>query len=198
MWLRCFAMARSWRVLTYTIPPKPTRTRWHVWQDLRRAGAVLVRDGVAAMPESAQARRWAAALRQRIEAGSGVAMAAKAVFDPAGERRLVELFRADRAREYEEIAESCRGLSAHIQREGEHAAIGFAEVAELQADLEKLQRWLAEARGRDHLRSGLDAAASSALAICQRQLTRFADRAAREDLSAKPKRGRARARAAAR
>ena len=41
----------QWLVLIYTLPPEPTRKRAFVWRELKKIGAVYLRDGVCLLPE---------------------------------------------------------------------------------------------------------------------------------------------------
>ena len=190
-------MSRRWLLLIYTVPTTPSRTRAYVWRELRRKGALLVRDGVAALPESAAARTWASEAAKRIAAGGGNATASRATFGTPDERRLISAFQRERDREYAEIKSSCADLLAHIAREREHAAFSFEELEELEADLGKIQRWFADVRQRDWFRAPAGRAAERALASCERRVRGFAERASREDLAARAVGPLARPRAAA-
>jgi hypothetical protein len=60
----------------------------------------------------------------------------------------VERFRADRAREYDELTERCGALLAEISKETKAGKFSFADLEENEQDLAKLVRWLAEIRAR--------------------------------------------------
>ena len=42
---------RDWLLLIYTVPSQPSRLRATVWRELKKAGAVYLRDGVAILPQ---------------------------------------------------------------------------------------------------------------------------------------------------
>ena len=42
---------QRWRLLIYIVPSEPSRKRAYVWRELKKAGAVYLRDGVCALPE---------------------------------------------------------------------------------------------------------------------------------------------------
>ncbi|MDQ2914434.1 MAG: hypothetical protein M3T56_14410 [Chloroflexota bacterium] len=173
-------MARAWMLLIYGVPTKPSRTRWHVWREIRRAGAILLRDGVAVLP-SEHAAAWMHDVARDIATGGGNAQVVTAQFSAADERAILRSFAADRAREYGEIADSCAGLLEHVDREAAHAQFTFAELAALEADIDKLRRWLEAARGRDHFKSSRVKRAEGALAQCERKIARFAEQAERAE-----------------
>lgn len=176
-------MSRRWALLVYTVPTTPSRTRAHIWREIRRQGALLLRDGVAALPHSRASRTWAVAVAGQLRAGGGTATLAVTTFAPADERRVVAAFQAERAREYAEIESACAGLREHIEREREHAELTFEELEELEADLDKIRRWLAQVRQRDRFAAPARRAAERAVDACERELARFAERAATADLS---------------
>lgn len=175
-------MSRRWLLLIYTVPTTPSRTRAYVWRELRREGALLLRDGVAALADAPAARSWATEAAKRITAGGGTATTATATFAAAPERRLVAAFQNERASEYAEVEEACEGLLEHIVREREHAQFTFEE---LEADLGKIRRWFADVRKRDRFGAPRARGAERAIQTCEQRLARFAERAAKADLAAR-------------
>lgn len=62
---------------------------------------------------------------------------------------IVQRFRADRAREYDEFSERCAALLDEISKETSAGKYTFAEMEEGEQDLEKLARWLTKIQARD-------------------------------------------------
>src|SRR5215207_10533152 len=62
-----------WTMLVYTVPAKPTRKRAAVWREVKRLGALYLRDGVCALPDTAPARTGLQALAERVLALDGEA-----------------------------------------------------------------------------------------------------------------------------
>lgn len=171
---------KRWLLLIYTVPTTPSRTRAFVWREIRRAGALLVRDGVAALPVAPDTTRWARETGRRIEAAGGTATTAVASLDPNDERRVVAAFRADRDREYSDVVAACQGLITHVARESEHSAFTFDELQELEGDLEKIRGWNATVRGRDRFGAAGARRATRAIAEAERSIAAFAEHAAPE------------------
>jgi len=170
-------------LLIYTVPTTPSSTRAYVWREIRRQGALLLRDGVAALLDTAAARHWAAGVGRRLGEGGGTATTAAATFSPADERRLVDAFRIERTREYAEIVSACVGLDEHIARERDHAEFTFAELEELEADLGKIRRWFAEVRARDRFGAASARSTERSIEVSARRLARFAERASAAELA---------------
>jgi len=70
-------------------------------------------------------------------------------FTEAQEKRAITRFQQERDREYAEIIKECHKMLRHIERERQHQEFNFEEVQELEGDLGKINRWLAEAKERD-------------------------------------------------
>ncbi|TME40384.1 MAG: hypothetical protein E6I57_05535 [Chloroflexi bacterium] len=174
-------MARRWLLLIYTVPTTPSRTRAFVWREIRRAGALLVRDGVAALPAGAEAERWVRETSRRIDGAGGTATIVMAKLKPSDERRIVAAFQKEREREYSEIVASCEALLLHLEREREHAVFTFEEFQELENDLEKIRRWYAMARSRDHFSTSTAKRAASAISDCEKRIAAYAERASALD-----------------
>ncbi|MGH2561215.1 MAG: Chromate resistance protein ChrB, partial [Thermomicrobiales bacterium] len=45
------SLPATWALLIYVLPSHPSRLRAAVWRDVKRAGAVYLRDGACALPE---------------------------------------------------------------------------------------------------------------------------------------------------
>src|SRR5438270_12933937 len=67
------ANANSWRLLIYTVPSEPSRKRAFIWRELKKAGAVYLRDGVAVLPEQAAAVEALQAIAAKVDEFGGEA-----------------------------------------------------------------------------------------------------------------------------
>src|SRR5215211_583708 len=65
--------AGLWTVLVYTVPAQPTRKRATVWREVKRLGALYLRDGVCALPDTVAARSGLQALADRVQELEGQA-----------------------------------------------------------------------------------------------------------------------------
>ncbi len=141
----------TWLLLIYTLPAEPSRKRAFVWRELKKAGALYLRDGVCALPEQEETAAAMRAIVAKIDEFDGQAtLVTAAQLDAAAETRLIPAFGTARAREYEEVAQAAEGLLAHIQRETEHRDFSYSEVEELEADLGKIRRWFSQVQARDY------------------------------------------------
>ncbi len=86
---------------------------------------------------------------------------------------IVQRFRADRAREYDEFAERCAALLDEIGKETRAGKFTFAELEESEQDLEKLARWLAKIQARDFFPDERRQQAAAMMARCRSALNGF-------------------------
>jgi hypothetical protein len=171
----------TWLLLIYTVPAQPSRKRATVWREIKKLGAVYLRDGVCVLPEQPDALRSLRELASRIEEMDGQAYVVQgAHIDGNRVEALRNQFRDARAEEYREIGREAEQLLAHFARETEHREFTYAELEELEQDLGKLRRWTDQVRARDYFGEASYATVQTLLEKCERALETFLDRASEE------------------
>jgi hypothetical protein len=175
-------MHRTWLLLIYTVPAEPSRKRAFIWREVKKAGAVYLRDGVCALPEQPQTTSALRAIAAKVQEFEGEATLVEgAQLDPARAEWLVRRSRESRAEEYADVAREAERLLEHVARETEHREFTFAELEELEADLGKLKRWTAQVRARDYFGAGADERVQTLLDRCDQALGAFLDETASRD-----------------
>ena len=167
----------SWLLLLAQLPAEPSSARVALWRRLRGSGAVSVINGVWALPHTAvNAELFAnAALKVREQGGRATTFAA----DPLGDGEtdaLIAQSRADRAKEYDEFAERADAMRAEIDKETRKEKFTFAELEEIEQDLEKLTEWLAKIEPRDFFPGQRIVNARAHLERCAAELRTFASK----------------------
>jgi hypothetical protein len=166
----------NWLILIYVVPSEPSRKRAAVWRDLKKAGAVYLRDGVAVLPQREDTLATFQAIAAKIAAYGGQAtLVEKARLDSEREAVIVAEALATRTSEFEEIGRDVEGFLDYIARERAHREFTFAEVEELEADLTKLKRWTEQVRARDHFDSAAAAVVDELLERGEAELGTFLD-----------------------
>lgn len=161
----------TWLLLIYTVPSQPSRKRAAIWRELKKAGAVYLRDGVVALPERPETRAVFRAIAAKVEELGGQAtLVAEARLAPARAAAVVAQAQASRMEEYAEIAREAELLLAHSRRERAHRELAFAEFEEFAGDLGKLRRWADQVRARDHFGAGASTAVDALLERCDQEL----------------------------
>ncbi|MBN2629274.1 MAG: hypothetical protein JXR75_01890 [Rhodobacteraceae bacterium] len=140
----------SWLLLIYKVPPEPASRRVAVWRKLKGMGAVYLQNGVCLLPRSDDHLRRLRMLANDIaEAAGESVLLAGAALDPAQQERVVARFRADRDAAYEEFIDKCDDFERDVAKEIAASHYTYAELEENDADLKKLQIWLARIRKLD-------------------------------------------------
>lgn len=163
----------GWFVLTYKLPPEPSRYRASVWRKLKGAGAIYLQNGVAALPDDPGAERVMRGVTQEIRESEGTAylLRGEAVVDEIG---LIEAFDEARDAEYSEVMERCREFHAELKKERQVSKFSFAELEENEDDLAKLESWFGKIRARDRFGASLLQESEQAIISCREDLEAFA------------------------
>jgi len=169
-----------WTVLVYTVPAKPTRKRAAVWREVKRLGALYLRDGVCALPDTAPARTGLQALAERVLALDGEAtLIWEAQLTESTSRALhAELTRIRQA-EYAEAAEVAAALLQHLREEAEHHGFKHTALTSVTADLGRLQRWLGQIVACDYLQVGDPRPIAAILTACRALIAEYGALASR-------------------
>ena len=161
------AAAMTWLLLIYTVPSEPSRKRAAVWRELKRAGAVYLRDGVCALPERDETvHRFRAVADMVEEFGGRATIVAGARLDPCRAEEIVAESIESRQEEYRENGREAERFLTHIAREHEHRVFTETELARWEADLGKLRRWHEQVTARDYFGAEDAEAANDTLARC--------------------------------
>ena len=168
------AAEASWVLLLAQLPASPSSPRVALWRRLRAAGAAGLPGSAWVLPMTEEHAVLFEQLAETVrgQGGSGLVLAASAPSADAG-AAVVARFRADRAREYDEFAERCAALLAEIGKETGRGKFTFAELEEIEQDMEKLSGWLGKIRARDFFPDARQAQATDALQECRHALDGF-------------------------
>jgi hypothetical protein len=163
-----------WLFLLTQLPSSPSSARVALWRRLRAAGAAGMLNGAWVLPHTDAHVRLFEELRTTVcEQGGRALVLAVQETPPDTERAIVERFRADRGREYDEFAERCAAFLTEVRKETRARKFTFAELEEGEHDLEKLLRWLAKISARDFFPDERAAQAREMAQGCQRALEDF-------------------------
>jgi len=172
----------SWRLLIYTVPSEPSRKRAFIWRELKKVGAVYLRDGVCALPERGSTVEAMGKIAAKIEEfGGEPTVIAGAELDARRAQSIIESSRGDREQEYAEVLREGEALLKHVRRETEHREFAFAELEELEADLKKLRGWFQQIQGRDYFGALQAQQVEALLQRCDEALSSFMEAASKRD-----------------
>ncbi len=137
----------AWILLSYRLPPGPTRSRIAVYRRLKRLGAAVLHDSIWLLPADPKTREDFEWLAEEIEEGGGTALLWEAHDLSADQgRAIMARFREDAAERYEALTETgndIRRMARRLDRQPRPA----------QRQLAALERALRLARRRDYFRA---------------------------------------------
>src|SRR5437867_9286881 len=140
----------DWLVITYRLPPEPSRHRVAVWRELRRVGAVALQQATWAVPDRpyfVEGVTKAIALVERAD-GEPIVLRARADSEEMT-ARLETLFTDAREEEWTEFLAECDKFQAEIRREIRKRKFTPAELDEEEQNLDRLRRWHRDVRAKD-------------------------------------------------
>lgn len=142
----------EWAILTYRVPQDPSRHRVAIWRELRRAGAVSLQQATWALPVHPATDATIDRVLTLVARADGEAL----VFDarPRGDAVAASIeaaFLEGREDEWREFIRECDKFDEEIRHEIARRKFTAAELDEEEQNLERLQRWYRELRGRDVL-----------------------------------------------
>ncbi|HZU12699.1 MAG TPA: Chromate resistance protein ChrB [Chloroflexota bacterium] len=172
----------DWLLLIYSLPSQPSRRRAYVWRELKKLGALYLRDGVALLPRRPDLLAHLDALTERIDREEGNSYL---VVDPpfAGSHGddFVKRFNDERAAEYGEIYHSGVRFLRDVLEDVDRDDFGFPDVDNLESELGRLVRWLDQVKGRDYFSSPMAQKAEEILAKCETAFERFVSEASERE-----------------
>lgn len=140
----------DWLLFISQLPAHPSSLRVNVWRKLRAAGAMGLQNGAWVLPNRPEHTRFLCELLESIQSqGASGQIFNASPFTQAVEDDILARFRADRAEEYHEFGERCQDFQAEICKETANQKFTFAELEDIEQELQKLETWLEKIRRRD-------------------------------------------------
>lgn len=181
----------DWILLIYSLPSQPSRKRAYVWRELKKFGAVYLRDGVAVLPRRPDLEQHLQDVAQRIEEYEGeVDLLLSPGLARRREAELVARFREERAAEYKELYHACVRFLRDVLEEVDADDFGFPDVDNLESELGRLHRWHEQITDRDYFGGEGADRVEEILVKCDRAFDNFVKTASeREDTELDPETG---------
>jgi len=166
----------SWRVITYRLPPEPSRHRVAVWRELRRLGAVSLQQGTWAVPDGQPFEAGLSQVVEEINAAGGQPVVLAVADEEASAAPLEALFTGQREAEWGEFLSDCGKYETELASEVAKGKLTLAELDEEEQSLDRLRRWYRTIRARDLFGAPSAPVAERRLKECTAALEDFAER----------------------
>jgi hypothetical protein len=178
----------DWLLLIYSLPSQPSRKRAYVWRELKKLGAVYMRDGVTVLPRRPELETHLRRMVARIEEYEG---SADLILSPSfaidRQEQLVARFQEERVAEYRELYHACVRFLRDVLHEVDAEDFGFPDVSNLESELARLRRWSEQIEERNYFGAPESERVRDILVKCEEAFERFASTASdRSDHSEQP------------
>jgi hypothetical protein len=165
---------RRWLLFIYRVPQDPPGRRTYVWRQLKGLGAAYLQQAAAILPDQPDLGAALEGLAGRVQEFGGEASLLRTTSPSAAwEAETVARFNQGRDAEYAELIENVERFEDEIARESRREKFTFAELEDLEADWEKLQRWRERIGVRDFFAAPSQVAADAILARARASLEAF-------------------------
>jgi hypothetical protein len=168
----------EWELLNYRLPGQPSRLRVGLWRDLRRLGGLALQNAVVAVPAREPFLSGLVAAETRVHEDGGVCYRFRLTsLSDDQSSQLIESWNALRNQEYAEIVEECdKKFAREIEFEIFRGNLTGAEAEEIEADLDKIRRWIDRVKARDCFEAAGKERAEVAIARSEVLLEDFVER----------------------
>jgi chromosome segregation ATPase len=165
---------RRWLLLIYRVPQEPPARRTYVWRHLKQRGAIYLQQAAAILPDREDLRTALEELAARIGEFEGEVSLLETTSPSLGwEQELSTRFNQARDAEYAEVVENVERFEDEIRRERRKGRYTFAQLEDIEAEWEKLERWLKRVQARDFFTASGLHPATDALERSRAELERF-------------------------
>jgi hypothetical protein len=145
-----------------------------VWRELKKLGAVYLRDGVALLPNRPELRDRLNEVRARINEYEGTAdIVDTPSFPKEREAELISHFTEDRAAEYRELYHASVRFLRDVLHDVDAEEFGFPDVDNLESELGRLVRWFEQVKERDYFSGAGADRVAEILGKCERAFDHF-------------------------
>jgi len=142
--------ARQWLLLVYKVPKDPTRFRTYLWRHMKTLGAPSLQQMVCLLPKTPDHESQLQRLVVKIQEFGGEAhLLTFASPSKEWEDGIITRFNAIVDEGYAEVAENEERFQDEIRRETRKEKFTFAELEDMEADREKINREMARVQARD-------------------------------------------------
>lgn len=165
----------GWLLLLVQLPTSPSSSRVALWRRLRAAGAARMLNGAWMLPHSEARAEFLRQVLDTARGHGGTGFVLTVCASPEVDEAVIERFRDDRGREYDEFEERCAAFLDEIGKESGAGKFTFAELEESEQDLAKLVRWHRKIQTRDFFPDRRGSRSAEMMERCRRMLHDFAE-----------------------
>lgn len=166
----------SWLIICYNAPSEPSKLKVKLWREFKRMGAHYPQMSLCILPENKDTIRKLATIEGGIAKDLKLVMLQAKGLTNKDHQQLLNIFRIDRDRQYDEILEECQEFIDEIKLNIDAKKTFQEEVEEMEEVLDGLERWFEKVKSIDWLeKTGASQRVEKLLEKCHEAMDQFAE-----------------------
>jgi hypothetical protein len=151
----------NWIVVLYDVPDNPSRLKVRMWREFKRMGGLYPQLSVCLVPDNGEGRRGVENVEKLLTNNNNkntfTVLTAKGL-KSRDQGRILNMFRIDRDKRYEEILEECQEFIDEVNLNIKNKKTSQEEAEEMEEVLDGLYRWLDRVKSIDWMENSLASA----------------------------------------
>lgn len=166
----------SWLIVFYDVPSEPSKLRVRVWREFKKIGALYPQMSYCILPNNKENNEKIKEISKLIlEYGKSIKISTTE-FDETEHNKMLELFREERDKQYDEIYEECEEFIEETNLNIKNKKFTQEEVEEMEEVLEGLDRWIEKVQSKDWIKTSSKISnLKQCLKKCHESMDQFAE-----------------------
>lgn len=166
----------SWLMVFYDVPTEPTKQRVRIWREFKKIGALYPQMSFCVLPNNKENKEKIEEISKFIEDNGKLIKISTKEDDEKEHEKMLELFREERDKQYDEIYEECEEFIEETNLNIKNKKFTQEEVEEMEEVLDGLNRWVEKVMSRDWIKTSPKITnLKECLKKCQEAMDQFAE-----------------------
>jgi CRISPR/Cas system-associated endoribonuclease Cas2 len=166
----------SWIMVLYDVPTEPTKQRVRIWREFKKTGALYPQMSFCVLPNNKENKEKIEEISKLIEDNGKVIKISTKEYDEKEHNKILELFREERDKQYDEIYEECEEFIEETNLNIRNKKFTQEEVEEMEEVLDGLYRWVEKVMSKDWIKTSPKITnLKECLKKCQESMDQFAE-----------------------
>ncbi len=166
----------SWLMVFYDVPTEPTKQRVRIWREFKKIGALYPQMSFCVLPNNKENKEKIEEISKFIEDNGKLIKISTKEDDEKEHEKMLELFREERDKQYDEIYEECEEFIEETNLNIKNKKFTQEEVEEMEEVLDGLNRWVEKVMSKDWIKTSPKITnLKECLKKCQEAMDQFAE-----------------------
>jgi hypothetical protein len=138
-----------WLVALYDVPAEPSKLKVRLWREFKRIGALYPQLSICFIPNSKESKKNIENIEKLLNNSHNFTVLAAKGLRAKDQARILNMFRIERDKRYEEILEECREFIDEVNLNITNKKTTQEEAEEMGEVLDGLYKWLDKVKSID-------------------------------------------------